>query len=311
MARQTAYSPITGNTFPSSYGALKVGKNLADSTSALMQAQLSKEMYDYQFEKENAYNDPSAQMARLQAAGLNPHLVYANGVDNSSASPGMSAPSVGAHSAQETGMYMQQTQNAISNLLQVSQMQQQHELNEASIKQMNANAAMLQGRAYLLNDEHLLNMENLLSKRRDNNFGDITFGARVRGVDLDVEGKDLNNNQTFANIWKTLAEIGLIGDQRDLNKFEKDIKKYFADQANQGHNPNATVKDKLIEDFVNLLKDYWKEVHGESSPYINEDAGETPTNYDPLEDKRAKKYKEEDKNKLFKRVDRGKPWLHF
>lgn len=30
---------------------------------------------------QNAYNDPSAQMARLKAAGLNPNLVYGNGAD--------------------------------------------------------------------------------------------------------------------------------------------------------------------------------------------------------------------------------------
>lgn len=48
----------------------------------------SREMYKNQrfdalsdWHMQNAYNDPSAQMARLKAAGLNPNLVYGNGAD--------------------------------------------------------------------------------------------------------------------------------------------------------------------------------------------------------------------------------------
>lgn len=48
----------------------------------------AREMYQRQkddnlafWEKQNAYNDPSAQMNRLANAGLNPHLVYGNGAD--------------------------------------------------------------------------------------------------------------------------------------------------------------------------------------------------------------------------------------
>jgi len=39
------------------------------------QAKYNKELWDYQ----NAYNTPQQQMARLQAAGLNPHLIYGAG----------------------------------------------------------------------------------------------------------------------------------------------------------------------------------------------------------------------------------------
>jgi len=35
--------------------------------------------------RQNEYNHPSAQMARLREAGLNPHLVYGKGADNTSA----------------------------------------------------------------------------------------------------------------------------------------------------------------------------------------------------------------------------------
>lgn len=40
-----------------------------------LQQQYNKELWDYQ----NAYNTPQAQMERLKAAGLNPHLIYGSG----------------------------------------------------------------------------------------------------------------------------------------------------------------------------------------------------------------------------------------
>lgn len=62
----------------------------------------AEKMYDRQradaladWNRQNEYNDPSAQMQRLKAAGLNPHLVYGNGADvtagpvRSSDSPGV------------------------------------------------------------------------------------------------------------------------------------------------------------------------------------------------------------------------------
>lgn len=45
--------------------------------------------------RQNEYNDPSAQMERLKAAGLNPHMVYGNGAVGNSAG---SAPSYGSAS---------------------------------------------------------------------------------------------------------------------------------------------------------------------------------------------------------------------
>ena len=38
-----------------------------------------------QWNRENAYNLPTAQMARLKAAGLNPNLVYGSGAQTTSA----------------------------------------------------------------------------------------------------------------------------------------------------------------------------------------------------------------------------------
>ncbi len=51
------------------------------------QKQYNKDMYDYQFDKEAAYNDPSAVRKRLEEAGYNPYLMY--GDSAGAPSPGM------------------------------------------------------------------------------------------------------------------------------------------------------------------------------------------------------------------------------
>lgn len=65
-----------------------ISNNNAKSAAA------TQEQYAIQnFNMQNAYNSPSAQMARLKAAGLNPNMVYGQGaVANSSTAP--STPSV-------------------------------------------------------------------------------------------------------------------------------------------------------------------------------------------------------------------------
>ncbi len=76
-------------------GAVGVGQ---DALNAEMQWYYSKKASDYAFNQnlqmwnlQNAYNDPSAQMERLEKAGLNPNLVYGGG--NVSGNTSGSAPS--------------------------------------------------------------------------------------------------------------------------------------------------------------------------------------------------------------------------
>lgn len=72
---------------------------IGTGASAVSQAKLNKKnrrwqekMYDKQradrlsdWDLQNAYNSPAAQMKRLQEAGLNPNLVYGKGADNTAA----------------------------------------------------------------------------------------------------------------------------------------------------------------------------------------------------------------------------------
>lgn len=69
-----------GNVVQGLFNRKQSKKNTKRTNRANME--LAKYQYDRDiemWERNNAYNTPEAQMARLQKAGLNPHLVYGNG----------------------------------------------------------------------------------------------------------------------------------------------------------------------------------------------------------------------------------------
>lgn len=68
-----------GSASISSAGTKKAAKVIADFNKD-------------QWYREIAYNDPSAQVARLKAAGLSPHLVYGQGVSGASGNSSVSSP---------------------------------------------------------------------------------------------------------------------------------------------------------------------------------------------------------------------------
>lgn len=90
----------------------------------------SREMYGKQradalsdWNMQNAYNDPSAQMQRLSSAGLNPNLVYGNGADAQSSSsvrssnvesPTFKAPQVDVGGVVQSAMMTKQLQANIA-----------------------------------------------------------------------------------------------------------------------------------------------------------------------------------------------------
>lgn len=75
-----------GSMFGSSALGYSIGSSLGGATEAGFQQDMNEASAKKAFERNlymwnlnNQYNDPSAQMARLKAAGLNPNLVYGSG----------------------------------------------------------------------------------------------------------------------------------------------------------------------------------------------------------------------------------------
>ncbi|AXH73601.1 MAG: DNA pilot protein [Microviridae sp.] len=113
-------------------GLISAGSNIVDSVmqgfTNRANRKWSEKMYNRQrqdaladWNMQNAYNTPEAQMARYKAAGLNPNLIYGSGtttnsvpVRSSSPPAGQAkAPSLNLGSAMETFMRMKSTDSQI------------------------------------------------------------------------------------------------------------------------------------------------------------------------------------------------------
>ena len=72
--------PVTGTLIAT--GVAAVGNQIGGLAQRKWQREENERTYQRnleQWHRENAYNDPSQQMARLKAAGLNPNMVYGTG----------------------------------------------------------------------------------------------------------------------------------------------------------------------------------------------------------------------------------------
>lgn len=108
----------------------QVGNMISQNKTNARAEAFALKMYDKQrrdsltdWNMQNAYNDPAAQMKRLTAAGLNPHLVYGNGADaqmgapvrsSSVSQPSFKAPQMDFGSVLQSALATQQTQANIA-----------------------------------------------------------------------------------------------------------------------------------------------------------------------------------------------------
>lgn len=112
----------------------------------LQLAKMQNEWNLQQWERENEYNNPLNQMARLKAAGLNPNLVYGNGAAQSTAAPSPSLTSGAPSSPQDMSLMAQRpTVGQIMNqALQNRILQAQVENTEAQTKKTLTDAGISQ-----------------------------------------------------------------------------------------------------------------------------------------------------------------------
>jgi hypothetical protein len=143
------------------------------------------------WERQNKYNDPSQQMARLKAAGLNPNLVYGKGVT------GNSADAVKQYSTRPEQYDNSVVGNALTSY-QAVQMQQQKITN---MENVNKNLELEQGlKALKATQLGISNETNQFKKEQMERMSDIL-----------VQNMVLKNNliQTQTNKTATDNEIAL------------------------------------------------------------------------------------------------------
>lgn len=152
----------------------------------VMQSQLDAQQQLIQ--QQNAYNTPSAQMQRLQAGNLNPHLMYGQGSTGNQPSPG-AAPSLNAIDFMGMGSKIGNdisggVQNTMQNRLTASQI----DATNATTLQKGAQTKLNQLQAQVIAKNPLLD--------------DAGFKATIDGLRASAE---LKTNQS--NLTRTQADI--------------------------------------------------------------------------------------------------------
>lgn len=151
-------------------------QNIWNSTIGQSQ---SKEMMRYQYQlnqqaidTQNRYNSPIAQMERLRDAGLNPNLVYGNGVDGNQSS----AASVGIASRQQAADFG--FADVVRNIFQRRQLENETMLANAQKDQIKANEMLATAR-------YLDVMEDVA--RKDSTFDTYVETAKEKLFNLQMD----------------------------------------------------------------------------------------------------------------------------
>lgn len=141
---------------------------------------------------DNEYNSPAAQMERLKAAGLNPHLVYGNGsVANTSQSPpqGFQAPDLETPKYQAyTGFNLESLgmKGYLTAAIQSQQLDNLKEQNELIKSQADAQAAAARHQQ----------LENIILSERSN-FARQLATYEVDGLEQSLRNQELKNQQDY------------------------------------------------------------------------------------------------------------------
>lgn len=224
---------------------------------------------------QNEYNSPSAQMQRLKDAGLNPNLVYGNGTVGNSAS----AP-------RQTNM-----DSSVGNAPQIDL--QEPLMGYADIMMKNAQLETMQAQRDVLAEEAMLkNVQQLreLTQIDRTKIGTATaefdLMMKHRLAEISFESQQVGLKQKYANLKYTLdenerreiqlgrnviestervlnyqlsrtkdqAEIERIKEATELLKKDNRVREYAAKLADKGLDPNSPPYIKLVETFIGWLK---------------------------------------------------------
>lgn len=217
----TAAIGLGGSLISSAFGSI-FGNNSAKKQFKYQQ-QLNREAFQHDVDmwnRQNAYNTPSAQMERLQAAGLNPNLVYGNGgatntANNAPTYNAGSAPDVSAARAAAASLANQGFNTALNFKLQQVQ---------AANLQADTELKQTQGQLNQTNNEIALIDKYLKQSTVDDNIRyqlekwkqDLVLGRnQIKIGDQQIILNQLQMKKLDAEIGNILANTNLTNEQAE------------------------------------------------------------------------------------------------
>lgn len=236
----------------------------------LMLARLQNKWNIDQWQRENDYNSPTAQMARYRAAGLNPNLIY--GQQNTSASsPTLTA---GASSAPQDMSAIGQKRNfgqAMQEMLNVEMQKAQIEAVKAGTENTKANTAKTG------EETKSLTIDNMYKAAREQ------LNLEYQGVQISVGRSVENLNKKQAD--QVVQNTKNLADVLENNKVQRslwrrqiqemDDKAYF--QMLDSIRQDAKLKQDIRESWqriresnsrIKLNETQWKQAQAEYEDYV-------------------------------------------
>lgn len=172
-----------------------------------------------QWNRENEYNTPYMQMQRLQAAGLNPNLVYGNGADTKAAnSPQMDAPSLKPY----TQFGDMGASAAISAYQQAKVIERDNEVKESQ-------AALNYAQRQKVNAEMMGQLKDNITKDFGNKRLKDTYDDIVRQTELDTL---IKHNQVVHSNW----QIDFDSSQNEILMKQVELMDYYLAKAQLDNN---------------------------------------------------------------------------
>ena len=248
------------------------------------QLEANKELARYQFDlnrqqwqAENEYNSPKAQMQRLKEAGLNPNLVYGNGSvsgNTTTAGPRYEAPKRGVNTRWD---FANMAAQAITMYQDMQQKQANIDLARAQTNAVNENAQLTAvERAWRIlkkdSDAKWLDKERDLRTiftdwqgRNESfkyNFNTHAFGRQLQAMDL-------ANQEARARLRNAALDAVLKRDTHNRNKammdswkYQGDLGRWSSDWLSDFGTPydiyGKGVLPGIITDFTNMSRNFWK-----------------------------------------------------
>lgn len=246
-------------------------QNQKDRDAQLAQWQRERDQNQKDFANQNAYNNPIQQMTRLRQAGLNPHLIYGKGADQSAAQIKSATANMSNQNApQSNTSYVNDAiatgGNAAMNVYDMRVKQAQtdnlHTSNQLMAKEgilKDANTAkVMQDTARSKYDLNLAQglRENVITAAQLNNDKmqqDISTSKTSQQFTLDANQRAQLSNS--ANVKKTIQEIVNMRQQNSTNK--QQLTNLQIDQKAKEFDVEFKKLEKIRQDMGGSVSDPW------------------------------------------------------
>lgn len=243
--------PIDANTIAATTdGINQVANTVNVAQTSKRQRKWAEQQYDKQrshalqdWEMQNAYNSPAAQMQRLKDAGLNPHLVYGNGADATSSAPPRSS---------DTGTWNPKAYETNFNAQQSLQNYYDAQIKQATTDNLKVQKTVLENEAALKSIQAVAMLTGSEKTQEETTNIRLLRETTIEAARKNIEKMSADIESTKANTFYTLQE-----NMRKEQLQPKTIEKVGEEIKNmiEHRKLSQQQRDEILQRINNMVKD--------------------------------------------------------